>query len=217
LRAADCAGWGFIMAPPTLEGALPANERRSLHFAATPAGPRDGPEIEAFITGLTTKSRYQRFLHAMRSPSLEMIRAMLNFDPPRHATLLGFNIDDPGELIGIAQYSATSEPATCEVAVVVGDVWQRQGVATFLFRELARVARFGGFRSASAEILSDNAPALALARRWGASIAVSTGNAQLTRIVVPLGRRLFESRHFDRAVSSSRRAPLRVQLTPPMP
>lgn len=176
--------------------------------AATPAGPLDGPAIEAFITGLSASARYLRFLYTMRSPSAELIKVLTQFDPPRQAALLAFSIDQPGELVGIAQYSASFEPATCEAAVVVADAWQRQGIATFLLRELARVARFGGFRRASASIASENRAALALARRWGATIAIAPGNAQLTEITATLDHRLIERRRAERTILSSRRSAL---------
>lgn len=184
-------------------GKLAVHEERAgkgLRVAVTPAGAFDTPAIEAFVADLGAETRYLRFMHATRVLPPALLERMLVFDPPRGATLLGFPVDAAGELVGIAQYSETRERGVCEAAVVVGDRWQRQGIATFLLSELARVARFGGFRRASATMLSDNGPAIALARRWGATISIVPGNAQLTRVDVALdGVRLLR-REPDRTI-----------------
>lgn len=184
----------------------PDQTRDALPIAVTPASAFDGPATDAFVAALRPETRYLRFMQAMRALPRWLADSMLVFDPPRAATLLAFHIDAPGQLIGIAQYSATAERGVCEAAVVVGDRWQRQGVATFLLSELAHVARFGGFRRATATLLSENQPAIALARRWGAAVALVPGSAELTQVDVALDQARRPQRPVDRSIRRPRSA-----------
>jgi GNAT superfamily N-acetyltransferase len=153
-----------------------------------PAGPLDREAIEEFVARLSPGSRYLRFLHALRQIPAGLMNTLLRFEPPVRATMLAFRVDSPAELLGIAQYEATQRPGECEVAVVVADAWQRKGVAGFILRELARVARLGGFRTASADILSENHAAIALARQFDCTTALVAGSPQMTRVSVSLDR-----------------------------
>lgn len=150
--------------------------------------PADREAIETFVARLSSASRYLRFLHALRQLPQALLDALLRFDPPVRATLLAFGSGARGELIGIAQYESGARPGECEVAVVVADAWQGKGVASRLLRELAGVARLGGFRTACAEILSANHAAIELARRHHCSTSLVPGSPQMTRVCVALDR-----------------------------
>jgi acetyltransferase len=148
----------------------------------------DRDAIQVFFARLSSATRYLRFLHAMRELPDAQLAAMVAFDPASSAAVLAFHVDSPREVLGVAQYCATGTLGECEVAVVVADQWQRKGVGMLLLKELARVARLGGFTRACAEILSENQPALALARRFGASSRVLHGNPHTTLVNVAMDR-----------------------------
>ena len=135
---------------------------------------------------LSPASRYLRFLHALRSLPQPLMDALLRFEPQVRATLLAFRMGATRELIGLAQYESSARTGECEVAVVVADAWPRQGIASRMLRELAGVARSGGFNVACAEILSDNHAAIELARRHRCAITLIPGSPQMTRVWVAL-------------------------------
>lgn len=153
------------------------------------AGSYDRAAVASFIARLSPESRYHRFLHALRTLPDALLDGMLRFHPARAVTLLWFDVGAAGELVGIAQYAATYEPGQCEIGIVVAEAWQRRGLGSLMLDELARIALLAGFRSATAETLTENVSALQLARRWGAQLALVPGNAQLTAIRAPLDRR----------------------------
>jgi GNAT superfamily N-acetyltransferase len=166
-------------------------ERAALQTAGVSvniATPWDRGAIQAFFTRLSPATRYLRFLHAMREVPDGQLDAMLAFDPAFSAAVLAFHVDSPCEVLGIAQYSATGTPEQCEAAVVVADPWQRKGVGQLLLKELARVARLGGFTHACAEILSENQAALELARRFGGTSRVLHGKPQVRLVNVSLDK-----------------------------
>ena len=65
--------------------------------------------------------------------------------PPGTPEVFADPVDDPlGDLV--ARYARTADPATCEVAVVVLDDWQDQGLGTLLLRRLIDAARRHGLK-----------------------------------------------------------------------
>ena len=65
-------------------------------------------------------------------------------------------------LIGVARYVRGAEPQLAEVSVVVGDDWQRRGVATLLLEQLVERARAAGITHFVALVMDDNVDAIGL-------------------------------------------------------
>lgn len=150
------------------------------------AGLHDRAALTAFIAQLSVQSRYLRFLHPIRVLPGALMDTLLRFEPTAAVALLAFTADAANELVGVAQYAASGHDRQCEIGVVVADAWQRRGIASLLLRELARIARFGGFRVAVATAFSNNHGAIKLARKWHGRIGQEPGNPQLTSICVRL-------------------------------
>jgi RimJ/RimL family protein N-acetyltransferase len=63
-------------------------------------------------------------------------------------------------LIAVARFVTLSDdPEAAEVAIVVGDRWQRRGLGSLLAASLAREARESGIRRFTATMAADNLPA----------------------------------------------------------
>ena len=60
-----------------------------------------------------------------------------------------------------------SEPSEAEVAFVVIDAYQGQGIGTLLTRHLAVIARAAGLRELTADVLPENAPMQKVLRNFG--------------------------------------------------
>jgi acetyltransferase len=73
----------------------------------------------------------------------------------------------PTDESGLAQYVADEAGDGCEVAIVVGDAWQRQGLGTDLLSALMDVAAYNGVTHVHADVLADNHAMRALARKLG--------------------------------------------------
>lgn len=59
------------------------------------------------------------------------------------------------------------KPGTAEIAFVVIDDYQGQGIGAILLRHLAAIARQAGLKEFTAEVLADNAPMLKVFERSG--------------------------------------------------
>ena len=148
------------------------------------AKPADLPAMESFVEGLSMLARAQRFFAPVSSLPTVLADA-LRRDDPLHRFVV---VDTPaGTIAGFAEYAIDpASPATCNVAVAVGDAWQRRGLGLALLRQVVADAERRGLATAVGEVLRYNRPMLALARRVGFEIGAYPGDATLVRITRPL-------------------------------
>ena len=72
---------------------------------------------------------------------------------------------DGGDVVGVAQYSRRPGSPSADLAIVVADAWQRQGLGTRMIAALADRARQAGVEEFSVDVQGDNQGALRLLRR----------------------------------------------------
>ena len=145
-----------------------------------PAKPADLPALESLVAGLSMVARAQRFFAPVSSlPG--MLAEALRRDDPLHRFVV---VDTPaGNIAGFAEYAIDpASPDTCNVAVAVGDGWQRRGLGLALLRQVIVDAERRGLATAVGEVLRHNRAMLALARRVGFEIGAYPGYATLVRI-----------------------------------
>jgi RimJ/RimL family protein N-acetyltransferase len=123
--------------------------------------------LEDGLRHLSDRSVERRFLTLKRSFSRSELRYLTEVDGCDHVALVA---EDPGDpvrrLIAVARFvrSAIDRDAA-EVAVVVADEWQGQGLGSLLADLLAERARGGGIRRFTATMASDNVAAHRLLQR----------------------------------------------------
>lgn len=119
----------------------------------------DGERLRASHARLSPESRYRRFLGAKPTLSEADARYLVQVDGRHHYALVATaSIDGRrGEIIAVARFIALPDaPGTAEFAIVVGDAYQRQGLATALMDRLAAAATARGIERFRAVMLSDN-------------------------------------------------------------
>jgi GNAT superfamily N-acetyltransferase len=126
-----------------------------------PVGPEDKPLIADGFERLSARSRYRRFFRPLDRLSARDLAYLTEIDHHDHEALAAL---DPatGQLIGVARYVRSDAPDEAEVSVVVGDPWQRRGVATALLEHLVERARAEGVRNFVALVMDENVEALKL-------------------------------------------------------
>jgi GNAT superfamily N-acetyltransferase len=72
---------------------------------------------------------------------------------------------DAGEIVGVAQYARRMGSYTADLAILVADGWQRQGLGTRMIAALGCRAREAGIEEFSVDVQGDNQGALNLLRR----------------------------------------------------
>ncbi len=110
-----------------------------------------------FIETLSPESSRFRFLGQIKSPSPQFLTQLTHLDHASEVAFIAVVDDDSREIeVGVSRYCARSDGLSCECAVVVGDGWQRQGLATALMQHLIDVARRRGVESMYSLDAADN-------------------------------------------------------------
>jgi RimJ/RimL family protein N-acetyltransferase len=125
-----------------------------------PISAADGPGIQAAYRRLSPESRYRRFLTPKPYLSNSETTYLVNVDGQDHYALVAVLADAPRVIVGVVRFvRLRDEPKAAEFAVVVGDPYHRQGLATALLARLMDVAREHGIERFRATMLAQNAAA----------------------------------------------------------
>ena len=141
-----------------------------------PLEPSDRAEVAGFFQGLSPESRYRRFLSPKPVLSQRELTYLTVVDHRWGEALAAL---EPREcaIVGVAHYGGeVGRPGVADVAVVVADEWQQQGIGTALGRSLIARARVNGFRRLTATTMWENRPARALLRGLGFYARASQGH-----------------------------------------
>ena len=129
--------------------------------------PDDGPGMLAAVGRTSTQSLRRRFFAPKKGFSEREMTFFLNIDYENHVALV-VEIDEDGHPVIIAggRYIVV-RPDQAEVAFVVIDAYQAQGIGTLLTRHLAALARNAGLKELIAEVLPENVAMLKVLRTFG--------------------------------------------------
>jgi RimJ/RimL family protein N-acetyltransferase len=153
--------------------------------------PSDKPLIKAFYDELSDRSRRLRFIVPTNELSDEDLEYLTEVDHRRHEAMVALDGD---RLVGVARYvRAPRDRGSAEVAVVVADDRQGQGIGTTLLDRLTERARENGILRYTALVSDDNDIVIDALERAGAErTAAEEGQIEFA-IDVPaegLGERL---------------------------
>ena len=118
--------------------------------------PDDKDDMLAAVGRTGTQSLQRRFFVVKRGFSEKEIAYFMNIDFANHVALVALADEDGRKvIIGGGRYIVT-EPGKAEIAFVVIDDYQGQGLGTLLMRHLAVLARKAGLKELIAEVLPEN-------------------------------------------------------------
>ena len=118
--------------------------------------PDDKDDMLAAVGRTGAESLRRRFFTLKRGFSEKEIAFFVNIDFANHVALIALAEEDRRKcIIGGGRYVVV-EPGKAEIAFVVIDDYQGQGVGTLLMRHLAVIARKAGLRELIAEVLPEN-------------------------------------------------------------
>lgn len=129
--------------------------------------PEDRADLLAAVGRTSEQSLYRRFFAVKGSFTEPEIAFFLNIDFVNHIALVAV-IEDLGRarIVGGGRYIVV-QPGRAEVAFVVVDECQGQGIGSALLRHLATLARGAGISELIAEVLPDNTSMLKVFEKSG--------------------------------------------------
>jgi len=129
--------------------------------------PSDQAELEAAVGRTSAQSLYRRFFTVKRSFSDRERQFFLNVDFIGHVALMAWVEEAARKVIAGSGRYVVVEPGKAEIAFVVIDAYQGQGIGAALMRHLANIARTAGLQEFVAEVLPENKPMLKVFQRSG--------------------------------------------------
>ena len=133
-----------------------------------PIRPEDKEQLQEGLKQLSLETVHRRFLAAKPRFSSAELRYLTEIDGFDHVAVVAVLADDPDAFVGVGRFVRLREdPRTAEVAIVVGDSFQGQGLGRALGRRLADEALERGVERFTATLLGENVAA----HRLMASIA----------------------------------------------
>jgi len=148
--------------------------------AIRPVRPDDEARLQYFIRKLSPASRYARFMMPIRELPDYMLHRFIHPLPGKEAVWVATAAF--GSIVGLGQYVRDEIGNGCEVALVVDDAWQRQRLGTHLLQAVLDIAGDNGITQFHSQVLADNYPMRALARKVGCDIRISPEAASLVEI-----------------------------------
>lgn len=130
--------------------------------------PTDWKAVKKMLYSLSEGTVYRRFMgHVKRFP-FNRVKNFVFIDQRRDVVVVGTVPDGQDEkVVAIGGYNVDGGRNRAEVAFLVRDDWQGQGIGTFMMRHLAAVARSAGLAGLTAETLADNRPMQAVLEKCG--------------------------------------------------
>ena len=152
-----------------------------------PIRPEDAELEKAFMRGLSSASRYFRFMDTLRELTPLMLVRFTQIDYDREMAFVATLPEDGRESeVAVARYVTNPDGESCEYAIVVADRWQGRGLGRRLMEQLIAVARARGLRHMVGHVLAENRGMLALAQKLGFAVGDSAEGAMVKRVTLPL-------------------------------
>jgi RimJ/RimL family protein N-acetyltransferase len=126
--------------------------------------PNDRDELLAAVDRTSSQSLYRRFFAARKSFTEQEVAFFVNVDFASHVALIAVREDRA--ICGGGRYVVV-QSGKAELAFVVVDQYQGQGIGAALLRHLTAIARSAGIKEFIAEVLPENAAMLKLFRKSG--------------------------------------------------
>jgi ribosomal protein S18 acetylase RimI-like enzyme len=143
--------------------------------------PGDRSAMLSAVGRVSAQSLYRRFFGPKRGFTEKETDFFVNVDFVTHVALAAV-IDDT--IVGAGRY-IVSEPGKAELAFAIVDEYQGKGIGAALLRNLILIARTSRIEQLVAEVLPENAPMLALFRKYGFGVQ-RKGGAEVVHAVLDL-------------------------------
>jgi RimJ/RimL family protein N-acetyltransferase len=133
--------------------------------------PTDWKAIKKMLYSLSEGTVYRRFMSHVKRFPFNRLKNFTFIDQRRDVVVVGTVFDGQNELIiAIGGYNVDGPSNRAEVAFLVRDEWQGQGIGSFMMRHLANMARSAGLAGLTAETLVDNRPMQGVLNKCGFSV-----------------------------------------------
>lgn len=148
-------------------------------FRLRQAQPSDLPLLRELASLLSSDTRRLRWFIPLPPELIAQQWRQQLLSEPSQLLVVAETRAIPPQLIAVAQLAlSATQPASAEIAIVVRDDYQRDGVGHSLCQFIAPLAQARGLRRLTATMLSDNRAIIPLLRSLGASYRTASRDGQ---------------------------------------
>ena len=113
--------------------------------------------MKDLLYDLSRETIYYRFMSQQTKFTHKQIRDFVYIDHRKDVAIVGTVPEAHGEdIICVGRYYLDEETNRAEVAFIIRDDWQNQGLGTFLYHHMADVAKRNGIAGFTAKVLRNN-------------------------------------------------------------
>jgi acyl-CoA hydrolase/GNAT superfamily N-acetyltransferase len=142
--------------------------KAGLEIMLRPVKISDEPLLKDLFYALSDNSMYRRFISRRKDMPHERLQEFVIIDYSREVTILATVKQEEKEIIvGLGQYAMDPNTHHAEIAFVVRDDYQNQGIGSELLTYLTLLAKRQGLLGFTAEVLIENRPMLHLFEKMG--------------------------------------------------
>jgi len=144
--------------------------------------PRDADALQNYFRGLSTRSRYNRFLGAISQLPPSLLDRFIHVgEADQFSVIATMQVDGFETIVGEARYAFNFETSSFEFGLSIDDRWQGHGIGKALLKNLeCRAASFGATRLFG-DTLRSNDAMIGLARKAGYAFTNTPDDWKLTR------------------------------------
>lgn len=137
-------------------------------IAIRPIKRDDAGRLLDFFDTLSRESIFFRFLTDLKSLPLDWVRRFTDIDYAQDVAMVAVEqTDDDERILGVCRVMRHPGTNNGEIAVVVGDPWQNQGIGTTLLNRTREIAREQGFKKLWGLVSSSNEKVSRMAEKLG--------------------------------------------------
>ena len=150
-----------------------------------PIRPEDEPMLVRFHATLSAETVYLRYFHMEKLDTRVAHERLLRkcfIDYDREMALVAEMKAAAGaesEILGVARLTRDRDTRDAEIAVLITDAMQHQGLGTEFVRRLVEIGRAEKLSSISAHILAENRGMQGLARHFGFEVVAGDDPSEL--------------------------------------
>jgi RimJ/RimL family protein N-acetyltransferase len=147
--------------PEDLEAYKTLNDGTEIFFR--PVKPADEQALSGMLYSLSPSSIRTRYMTSTMTFPHKDVQQLTNVDYENNLAIVGTVPSVTGdEIVAIAQYFLDPKTRHAEVAFVVQDEWQKNGMGSLLLKYLTRIARQRNIKAFYAKVLPNNKTMLAV-------------------------------------------------------
>ena len=142
---------------------LPSNGKEIM---LRPVRITDERPLQEFFYALSNESIYKRFLAFKREHSHEEMQQLVDSDYEANMAIVACTVEND-EIVGVIRYDVDPATKLADIAFNVRDDWHGKGVGTLMMRRMKEIGIARGLAGFTADVLANNAPALAMFHESG--------------------------------------------------